>query len=235
MNLQSVFYAININVGCRYQSVEELQGDLRRRARRRRNTRLGIAAATVAALIAGIVMITSHFTRPADTASQQMVDSLHTRLERTTTVVDNSLEVQQQMVQRLAALNDSLKTLNAANTTLRNEKEEQRQRQLLINQTIAEGIRRIDAINAATNLKHHIDTLSSPEYVWVDWNYLSRRGRIKALPEYMMELHNRFSTKELSEIEYALTEYCTNYEIHIQQALEKKQVWIYPDKRKLPF
>ena len=43
----------------------------------------------------------------------------------------------------------------AANTTLRNEKEEQRQRQLLINQTIAEGIRRIDAVNAATNLKHH--------------------------------------------------------------------------------
>ena len=113
----------------------------------------GIAAATGAALIAGIVMITSHFTRPTDTANQKMVDSLHNRLERTTKVVDNSLEVQEQMVQRLAALNDSLKTLNAANTTLRNEKEEQRQRQLLINQTIAEGIRRIDAVNAATNPK----------------------------------------------------------------------------------
>lgn len=222
-------------IDSRYQSVEELQDDLRRRARRRRNTRLGIAAATVAALISGIVMITSHFTRPNDTANQQMVDSLHNRLERTTKVVDNSLEVQEQMVQRLAALNDSLKTLNAANTTLRNEKEEQRQRQLLINQTIAEGIRRIDAVNAATNLKHHIDTLSSSEYVWVDWNYQSRCGRTKALPEYMMELHNRFSTKELAEIEYALTEYCTNYEIHIQQALEKKHVWIYLDKKKIPF
>ena len=50
-----------------------------------------------------------------------------------------------------------------------------------------------------------------------------------------MELHNRFSTKELAEIEYALTEYCTNYEIHIQQALEKKHVWIYLDKKKIPF
>ncbi|MBO5539715.1 MAG: hypothetical protein J5980_02075 [Muribaculaceae bacterium] len=55
-----------------------------------------------------------------------------------------------------------------------------------------------------TTLLHRASwsTLSRGEYVWVDWNRLSREGRIIAMPKYMLEIRSRFTSKELSEIEY---------------------------------
>lgn len=117
---------------------------------------------------------------------------------------------------------------------MRGEQHARAARQQIVDQTIAEGIRRIDAINASTHLKHHLDTLSNSKYLWMDWNYLSQRGRNKAMPEYMIEIHNRFSTKELAEIEYALTEHCTQYETRMQQVIAKKNGWIYRENQKLP-
>ena len=215
----------------RYQSVDELIIDLRRRAVRRRNTKIAAAILAVLALIAAAVTLSNRLNH---STTNERVDSLHNQLERTTTVIDQSLRMQDSLVKRLAALNDSLAMLNSVNAEMRGEQHARVARQQIVDQTIAEGIRRIDAINASTHLKHHLDTLSNSKYLWMDWNYLSQRGRSKAMPEYMIEIHNRFSTKELAEIEYALTEHCTQYETRMQQVIAKKNGWIYRENQKLP-
>ena len=215
----------------RYQSVDELIIDLRRRAVRRRNTKIAAAILAVLALIAAAVTLSNRLNH---STTNERVDSLHNQLERTTTVIDQSLRMQDSLVKRLAALNDSLAMLNSVNAEMRGEQHARAARQQIVDQTIAEGIRRIDAINASTHLKHHLDTLSNSKYLWMDWNYLSQRGRNKAMPEYMFEIHNRFSTKELAEIEYALTEHCTQYETRMQQVIAKKNGWIYRENQKLP-
>lgn len=215
----------------RYQSVDELIIDLRRRAVRSRNTKIAAAILAVLALIAAAVTLSNRLNH---STTNERVDSLHNQLERTTTVIDQSLRMQDSLVKRLAALNDSLAMLNSVNAEMRGEQHARAARQQIVDQTIAEGIRRIDAINASTHLKHHLDTLSNSKYLWMDWNYLSQRGRNKAMPEYMIEIHNRFSTKELAEIEYALTEHCTRYETSMQQVIAKKNGWIYRENQKLP-
>ena len=47
------------------------------------------------------------------------------------------------------------------------------------------------------------------------------------MPKYMLEIRSRFTSKELSEIEYALTEHCTHYEVTIQQLIHAKKVFTY--------
>ena len=43
----------------------------------------------------------------------------------------------------------------------------------------------------------------------------------RKIPEYMNSIRNRFTSKELAEIEYALKEHCNNYESQIRNHLEK--------------
>lgn len=218
----------------RYQSVEELQADLRRRASRRRMAAIAAAALALVAVVTGAVAITNRLNRSTDHATSERVDSLHNQLVRTTTVIDQSLRAQDSLVKRLAALNDSLAMLNSANAEMRGEQEQRLARQRLIDQAIAEGIRRINATNAATHLSQHVDTVSKLDCLWMDWHHLSTCGRQYALPPYMQEIHNRFSSKELSEIEYALTEHCTRYETSIQERLVKKGIWINRKDRLFP-
>ncbi|MBR6249177.1 MAG: hypothetical protein IKQ89_09320, partial [Muribaculaceae bacterium] len=205
----------------RYQSVDELQADLRRRGHRRRVATMVAAALLGTALIATALAL--GLNRTTDSATTERVDSLHNQLERTTSVIDQSLQAQDSLVKRLAALNDSLAMLNVANNEMRGEQQERLARQRLIEQAIADGIRRIDADNAATGIAHHLDTLSRGDYIWMDWNYQILRGREYALPRYMGEIRTRFSTKELSEIEYALNEHCSEYENRLRQIVNKKR------------
>ncbi len=205
----------------RYQSVDELQADLRRRGHRRRVATMVAAALLGTALIATALAL--GLNRTTDSATTERVDSLHNQLERTTSVIDQSLQAQDSLVKRLAALNDSLAMLNDANNEMRGEQQERLARQRLIEQAIADGIRRIDADNAATGIAHHLDTLSRGDYIWMDWNYQILRGREYALPRYIGEIRTRFSTKELSEIEYALNEHCSEYENRLRQIVNKKR------------
>lgn len=211
----------------RYQSVEELQADLRRRATRRRVAAIASTATLLLALVVGSTYALSRTGPTTDKATSQRVDSLHQLLEETSTVVSDAMREQDSLVRRLKGLNDSLVSLNSANVELRQQQAERDARQHLVDEAIAEGYRRIDATNAATHLREHLDTLSRGNYVWVDWNRLSREGRIIAMPKYMLEIRSRFTSKELSEIEYALTEHCTHYEVTIQQRIHAKKAFIY--------
>ncbi len=47
------------------------------------------------------------------------------------------------------------------------------------------------------------------------------------MPEYMNSIRNRFTSKELTEIEYALKEHCHNYENRIRARLEKVGTFTY--------
>ncbi len=211
----------------RYPSVDELQADLRHRATRRRIAAIAGAATLLLSLAVGCTYVLARTGHTTDTATSQRVDSLHQLLEETSTVVGDAMREQDSLVRRLKGLNDSLASLNMANGELRQQQAERDARQHLVDEAIAEGCRRIDATNAATHLREHLDTLSRGDYVWVDWNRLSREGRIVAMPKYMLEIRSRFTSKELSEIEYALTEHCTHYEVTIQQRIHAKKVFIY--------
>lgn len=218
----------------RYESVEELQNDLRRRSHRSRTAGIVAAVALTAGLSAGIATLIARMQPAADKGNALMVDSLKNRLENTEMEVRQSQLGQDSLYRQLTGMNDSLASVNATNQRLTTEQAERDARQQVVQQAIAEGMRRIDAMNASTHLKQHFDTLSRGEYVWVDWHYLSRRGRDMALPDYMLEIRDRFTTKELSEIQYALTEHCNHYESAIQDRLSQKKGWIYIEDRKIP-
>lgn len=215
----------------RYQSVEELQNDIKRRLRYRRAAAIAAAIVLTAGLSAGIAAMIARVQPTGGQANALLVDSLKHRLENTEMKVGQSELGYDSLHHQLRSVNDSLALVNATNERLRSEQAERDARQQVIQQAIAEGIRRIDAMNASTHLKQHIDTLTNGKYLWVDWHYLSQRGRVKALPDYMLEIRDRFSTKELSEIQYALVEHCNHYESGLQSKINQKGGWIYHDEK----
>ena len=218
----------------RYESVEDLQNDLRKRSLRNRTAGIVVAVALTAGLSAGIATLIARMQPAANNGNALLVDSLKNRLENTEMEVRQSQLGQDSLYRQLTGMNDSLASVNATNQRLTSEQAERDARQQVVQQAIAEGVSRIDAMNASTHLKQHIDTRTSAKYLWVDWRYLSKRGREKALPDYMLEIRDRFTTKELSEIQYALTEHCNHYEGALQSKLDQKGGWIYIEDRLIP-
>ena len=220
----------------RYQSVDEMKNDLRRREARRRKIAIGLAAAGVAAALATTAFLAIYFSHKdpgtvyvTDDKARQQVDSLRSTLSQTTEQMRQSQEAQSTMQSHLGELNDTIASLNNANVRLRATEMEREARQKMVDDAIAEGLRLIDATNAATHVEQHVDTVSDIKYVWIDWHYWTIRGE-KKIPEYMSSIRNRFTSKELAEIEYTLKEHCQNYENKIRQKLDKKGVFIVDEK-----
>ncbi len=215
----------------RYQSVEELQNYLRRRSHRWRIASVAALVFLTVGISAAIATAIARMHPSGNNSNAVVVDSLQQRLKNTEIEVKQGMLGQDSLHRQLVGMNDSLALVNATNQRLRTEQAERDSRQQLIQRAIAEGIRRIDAVNASTHLKEHTDTLTNGKYIWVDWHYLSLRGRRDALPKYMQDIRDQFSTKELSEIQYALIEHCNHYESSLQSKLSKKDVWIYNDDK----
>lgn len=218
----------------RYKSVEELRSDLFKSSRRHRIAAIASAIALIVGLSASIASTIARKNTPIGQTNVMLVDSLRHQLENTEKKVGQSQLGYDSLHHQLIGMNDSLALVNATNQQLRSEQAERDVRQKVIQQAIAEGIKRIDAMNASTHLKQHVDTLSSSKYIWVDWHYLSQRGRSKALPDYMLEIRDKFSTKELSEIKYALDEHCNHYESALQSRIQQKGAWIYNENKIIP-
>lgn len=85
---------------------------------------------------------------------------------------------------------------------------------------IVEGIRRADKAIAATGLRQHLDTVRNRNYVWLDYESLSRAGR-EETKLYMASLGSKFDNKELSEIEYAILNHCKQWEQEVFWRVEK--------------
>lgn len=202
----------------RYQSVEELQNDLERRKNRRSNIGFGLAALGTIGLITAIsvLVIKLNSKNPStmivqDNKAREQVDSLRNALRHASNKIEQSQLTQDSLRSHLGGMNDTISALNASNDQLRKVQQAINERERMVNDAINEGLRIIDATNAATHLKEHIDTLTNAEYLWIDWHYQSLRGE-RMVPEYMNKIRNRFTSKELAEIEYALKEHCNNYE-----------------------
>lgn len=208
----------------RYQSIEEIKNDLIRRKSRRRTMMIGVAAMTLAGLLAGTAIVASKLNNNTrlvrDTQAREQVDSLKNVLGHTSNQMAQSQLKQDSLHNHLDALNDTISALNASNSQLRNVQQAIDERERLVNQAINDGLRLIDAANVASHLKEHVDTLSDVEYLWMDWHSLSLSGERK-IPGYMNSIRNRFTSKELAEIEYALKEHCSNYENEIVTKLER--------------
>ena len=211
----------------RYQSVEELKDDLLRRASRRRTIRIGLVALALVGALAGTAAVAAWLNKKnaatvivQDEQARRQVDSLQDKLTKTSTVVELSQLSQDSLRSHLGGLNDTINQLNIANNQLRDAQKELEARERKVDEAIAEGLKIIDATNAATHIKQHADTVSDSKYVWIDWHYQTVQGE-KKIPEYMNNIRNRFSSKELAEIEYALKEHCNNYESQIRKKLDK--------------
>ena len=208
----------------RYQSVEEIKNDLSHMKSTRRTMMIGATALLLAGLLAGTAIVASRLNNNTryvrDDKARQQVDSLRNELNQTTDQMELSQLKQDSLRRHLGGLNDTIMSLNASNIQLRNTQKELDERQRMVNRAINEGLRIIDATNAATHLKEHVDTVRNADYVWIDWHFQATRGESK-IPEYMNKIRNEFTSKELAEIEYALKEHCHNYEEQIKYKLSK--------------
>ena len=210
----------------RYQSMEEMKADLRRRASRRRTMRLGIGTLGIAVAIAGTAIVATRLNKNdatmivQDEQARRQVDSLQNELVKTSTLVEKSRLTQDSLRYHVGGMNDTIASLNIANSQLRQAQMERDARQEIVDKAIADGLSIIDATNAATHIKEHIDTVSDSKYVWIDWHYQTVQGE-KKISEYMNNIRNKFTSKELAEIEYALKEHCNNYESQIRKKLDK--------------
>ena len=203
----------------RYQSIASLHHDLQRRRVIQHWLRIG------AVTLLSIAVLTTLWTMSMSTRSSDnshLVDSLRNELSANNERLKANDEAQQQMEasmrERLTTLNDSLSILATSNQQLQNEKDSRAARQRKVDAAIAEGIRRVDAANAQTHLKEHLDTASRLDYIWVDWRSLSRQGRVAA-NIYLQSIHSQFGIKEMAEIEYAVYEHCNRYEAMIKKAI----------------
>lgn len=212
----------------RYQSVNEMKTDLQHRAAHHRTMRTGLAALGIAAALAATTFITNHFSKKDapvyvhDNKTRRQVDTLRNVLNNTATQLEKSQLRQDSLRNQLGNMNDTITSLHQANSQLRMAEMERNARQKMVEDAIAEGIRLIDATNHATHLNEHIDTVSSRRYLWIDWQYLALQGE-KKVPEYMNSIRNRFSEKELAEIEQSLKQYCNNYMNKIKNRLDKEK------------
>lgn len=211
----------------RYQSVDELKNDLAKRKMRRRNLGIGLATLGTAALITAITLLAIKLGSKdvdkvivEDNKARQQVDSLRNVLGQTSSDMQQSKLEQDSLRNHLSGMNDTIAVLTASNTQLRKVQQAIDERERLVNNAIGEGLRIIDAANAATHLKEHVDTLNNAEYLWIDWHFQCLVGERK-IPEFMNSIRNKFTSKELAEIEYALKEHCSNYENQMIEKLYK--------------
>ena len=203
----------------RYQSVADLQNDLQRMSTIMKWVKKGAITIPV---IAGLITLWLLSKPIPATDNGPLVDSLRHEVTANKERLKANNNAQQQMVavmqQRLATLNDSLSILVSSNQQFQQEKESRNARQRRIDAAIVEGIRRVDAANARTHLKEHLDTATMKGKGWttvsVDWHSLSLKGRNEA-NRYMKSIQGQFDIKEMAEIDYAIKEHCDRYEAMI--------------------
>ena len=191
----------------RPQSVAELRRALLRADKFKR---WGLRAAAAAAIVAAVAAWwTVHPAAPS--ASTQLVDSLHRELSASIQAQQHSDTTQQQLQQHMNAMNDTLQQLRQANDLMEQREQQRLERQRAVDEAIDAAVRVARDTNLATHVGEHLDTVSRSDLVWLDAPYLIRQGRAKAY-EYIHTLSGRFSPKEMAEIEYAVNEYCNDYE-----------------------
>lgn len=74
-------------------------------------------------------------------------------------------------------------------------------RRQLVEQVIADGERKLKAIFPSKELKHHLDTLTRPQYLNLDLTY----DRLRFINSYTKSLKPRLTDSEISQVYNSLT------------------------------
>ena len=203
-------------IDARFESVEQLQEWLGSYARRRRYVVWGVAAVAAVGLIA-LVMTQQAALHQLSQRNDVMVDSLQTRITENTRLAEERIDSSTtDTTAHITAMNDTLRLLRQINEQMEQREQQRLARQRAVDEAIDEGVRIAREANQKTHISEHLDTLSNNAYIWLDARFLIKEGRRHA-NEYLMNLTSEFSPKERAEIEYAINEYCTDYERRMEE------------------
>ena len=202
-------------IDARFESVEQLQEWLGSYARRRRYVVWGVAAVAAVGLIV-LVMTQQAALHQLSRRNDVMVDSLQTRITENTRLAEERIDSSTTVTAaHITAMNDTLRLLRQINEQMEQREQQRLARQRAVDEAIDEGVRIAREANQKTHISEHLDTLSNNAYIWLDARFLIKEGRRHA-NEYLMNL-SKFSPKERAEIEYAINEYCTDYERRMEE------------------
>lgn len=201
----------------RYQNIHELRHDLTNRLQLERWLRRGSLAIPLVILL-GLLFWLMRPSMVDDPTG--LVDSLRTQYEINVDAIRQNDSANRQMGIQLSKLRDSLSVMRDENASLVEQQHQRDSRQQQIDTAISEGIRRADRAIARTGLRHHLDTVSDRNYVWLDFEGLSRAGQ-EETKLYMASLEGKFDNKELAEIEYAILNHCKKWEQEVFRRVQK--------------
>ncbi len=203
-------------IDARFESVEQLQEWLGSNVRRRRYAAWGVAAVAAVGLVA-VVMTQQAALHQLSRRNNVMVDSLQTRITENTRLAEERIDSSTTVTTaHITAMNDTLRLLRQINEQMEQREQQRLARQRAVDEAIDEGVRIAREANQKTHISEHLDTLSNNAYIWLDARFLIKEGRQHA-NEYLMNLASKFTPKERAEIEYAINEYCTDYERRMEE------------------
>ena len=203
-------------IDTRFESVEQLQECVGSHARYRRYAVWGAVAATAVGLLA-VVMAQQAALHRMSQHNDLMVDSLQNRITTNSRIAEERIDSSAiATAAHITAMNDTLRLLQQINEQMEQREQQRLARQRAVDEAIDEGVSIAREANQKTHISEHLDTLSNNAYIWLDAKYLIKEGRRHA-NEYLMNLTSEFSPKERAEIEYAINEYCTDYERRMEE------------------
>ena len=215
-------------IDSRMQSVEELKSYLKRGENRRRNALWGVVG-IAGALLVGVILWQQLAIRNVNTQNRALSDSIRRQMLENTLLTEQRIDSSSATTQtHLRAMNDTLQQLRQVNNQLQEREQQRMERQHAVDAAIEEVIRIARDANLKTHIAQHLDTVTRKNNLWIDGLKLIEEGRLQA-KKYLLKVSasGKFNTKEMAEIEYAVMEYCNDYE-RIMKAKYQHAVYSLP-------
>lgn len=215
-------------IDSRMQSVEELKSYLKRGENRRRNALWGVVG-VAGALLVGVILWQQSAIRNVNTQNRALSDSIRRQMLENTLLTEQRIDSSSATTQtHLRAMNDTLQQLRQVNNQLQEREQQRMERQHAVDAAIEEVTRIARDTNLKTHIAQHLDTVTRKNNLWIDGLRLIEEGRLQA-KKYLLKVSasGKFSTKEMAEIEYAVMEYCNDYE-RIMKAKYQHAVYSLP-------
>ncbi len=200
-------------IDSRMQSVEELKSYLKRGENRRRNALWGVVG-IAGALLVGVILWQQLAIKDVNAQNRALSDSIRMQMHENTRLTEQRIDSSSASTQtHLRAMNDSLQQLRQVNNQLQEREQQRMERQHAVDAAIEEGTRIARDTNLKTHIAQHLDTVTSKSNVWIEGIKLIEEGRTEA-KKYLTTVaaSGKFNSKEMAEIEYAIMEYCNDYE-----------------------
>lgn len=196
-----------LNRDRRYANIGELKEDMEQRNRRVKM--VGIFSVAGVVLLLGIAIV----------VQQEILDSVQSRY------TDRELE-QAGMADSLEVLADTIYKIREENFRLTQEQIRQQQRRELVEEAIEQGKRVIDSSLEQSDIEAHLDTLTSIDYIWLDYKTILKRVEDSPQP-YLYRIGPNFTEVEMLEIKHALDKYAQSLIAPVNARIERISSWKY--------